>query len=204
MLIEELAGGVVVLDRQPRAGDAVIRSRLLDQRQRRLDAGAAKIADADFDGIGRKRAGAQRAQADDETDQQLGSCLSWMFPCTGRRSSWFQFDTSLELPYTIRDAEFTDHDHANVLVSSSRLFPVGLVGPRRPSHSRLAVFDFELLDTSLQGEMKGPQADEQRRLQGYQRTAAQRVGGRGQIRRAGHRAGQCCGARQQLAGLRRM
>lgn len=29
---------------------------------------------------------------------------------------------------------------------------------------KAAVFDFELLDTSLQGETKGPQADEQRRL----------------------------------------
>jgi hypothetical protein len=29
---------------------------------------------------------------------------------------------------------------------------------------RAAIFDFELLDTSLQGEIKGPQADEQRRL----------------------------------------
>ena len=29
---------------------------------------------------------------------------------------------------------------------------------------KAAVFDFELLDTSLEGEMKGPQADEQRRL----------------------------------------
>ena len=29
---------------------------------------------------------------------------------------------------------------------------------------KAAVFDLELLDTSLQGEMKGPQADEQRRL----------------------------------------
>ena len=29
---------------------------------------------------------------------------------------------------------------------------------------KAAVFDFELLDTSLQGEMKGPQADEERRL----------------------------------------
>lgn len=29
---------------------------------------------------------------------------------------------------------------------------------------KAAVFDFELLDTSLQGEMMGPQADEQRRL----------------------------------------
>jgi Protein of unknown function (DUF2380) len=30
---------------------------------------------------------------------------------------------------------------------------------------KAAVFDFELYDTSLQGEMMGPQADEQRRLQ---------------------------------------
>ena len=29
---------------------------------------------------------------------------------------------------------------------------------------KAAVFDFELFDTSLEGEMKGPQADEQRRL----------------------------------------
>src|SRR5947208_11163754 len=29
---------------------------------------------------------------------------------------------------------------------------------------RVAVFDFELLDTSLQGEVNGPRADEQRRL----------------------------------------
>jgi len=29
---------------------------------------------------------------------------------------------------------------------------------------KAAVFDFELLDTSLQGEIRGPQADEQRRL----------------------------------------
>jgi hypothetical protein len=29
---------------------------------------------------------------------------------------------------------------------------------------KAAIFDFELLDTSLQGEMRGPQADEQRRL----------------------------------------
>jgi Protein of unknown function (DUF2380) len=29
---------------------------------------------------------------------------------------------------------------------------------------KAAVFDFELFDTSLQGEIKGPQADEQRRL----------------------------------------
>ena len=68
MLIEELAGGVVVLDRQPGAGDAVIRRRLLDQRKCRLDASSAKIADADFDRISSKCAGSQRAKAD-ETEE---------------------------------------------------------------------------------------------------------------------------------------
>jgi hypothetical protein len=35
----------------------------------------------------------------------------------------------------------------------------------RADPPKAAVFDFELLDTSLQGEMSGPQADEQARLQ---------------------------------------
>ena len=45
---------------------------------------------------------------------------------------------------------------------------IGLIAfgslPAAAEPPRAAVFDFELLDTSLQGEMKGPQADEQRRL----------------------------------------
>ena len=36
--------------------------------------------------------------------------------------------------------------------------------PARAEPPKLAVFDFELLDTSLEGEMKGPQADEHDRL----------------------------------------
>ena len=36
--------------------------------------------------------------------------------------------------------------------------------PAAAEPPRAAVFDFELLDTSLQGEVMGPQADEQRRL----------------------------------------
>jgi Protein of unknown function (DUF2380) len=36
--------------------------------------------------------------------------------------------------------------------------------PARANPSKLAVFDFELLDTSLEGEMRGPQADEHDRL----------------------------------------
>jgi hypothetical protein len=39
-----------------------------------------------------------------------------------------------------------------------------LSSPAPAEPLRAAVFDFELLDTSLQGEMRGPQADEQRRL----------------------------------------
>jgi len=36
--------------------------------------------------------------------------------------------------------------------------------PAAAEPPKAAVFDFELLDTSLQGEIRGPQADEQRRL----------------------------------------
>lgn len=36
--------------------------------------------------------------------------------------------------------------------------------PARADAPKLAVFDFELLDTSLQGEVDGPRADEQERL----------------------------------------
>jgi Protein of unknown function (DUF2380) len=36
--------------------------------------------------------------------------------------------------------------------------------PARAEQPKLAVFDFELLDTSLEGEMRGPQADERDRL----------------------------------------
>jgi hypothetical protein len=36
--------------------------------------------------------------------------------------------------------------------------------PARAEPPKLAVFDFELLDTSLEGEMRGPQVDEHNRL----------------------------------------
>ena len=43
--------------------------------------------------------------------------------------------------------------------------PVLLISaPARAEPPKLAVFDFELLDTSLEGEMLGPQADEHNRL----------------------------------------
>jgi hypothetical protein len=39
-----------------------------------------------------------------------------------------------------------------------------VLSPAHADPSKVAVFDFELLDTSLQGEVQGPRADEQRRL----------------------------------------
>lgn len=40
-----------------------------------------------------------------------------------------------------------------------------LSSPAHADPPKAAVFDFELFDTSLQGEMNGPRADEQRRLE---------------------------------------
>jgi hypothetical protein len=39
-----------------------------------------------------------------------------------------------------------------------------IAGPARADAPKLAVFDFELVDTSLEGEIKGPRADEHERL----------------------------------------
>jgi len=61
MLVEKLAGGVVVLDREERTGHAIIVGRLRNQRQHRFDAGMAKIADADLDGFGRERMSSHNA-----------------------------------------------------------------------------------------------------------------------------------------------
>src|SRR5258708_32262448 len=45
---------------------------------------------------------------------------------------------------------------------------IGLIllvsAPAHAQPAKIAVFDFELVDTSLQGEVDGPRADEQRRL----------------------------------------
>ena len=48
----------------------------------------------------------------------------------------------------------------------SRLIALTLVvsAPAHAEPAKIAVFDFELVDTSLQGEVDGPRADEQRRL----------------------------------------
>ena len=77
-LIEELAGGVVVLDRETRTGDAVILRGLFDEGQFRFDAGLAEIADADLDRVGRERVAGHDAQAD-HADQPSDHGRSLMF-----------------------------------------------------------------------------------------------------------------------------
>ncbi len=49
------------------------------------------------------------------------------------------------------------------LFASAALILLGAM-PARAEPPKLAIFDFELLDTSLEGEMRGPQADEDDRL----------------------------------------
>jgi hypothetical protein len=46
---------------------------------------------------------------------------------------------------------------------------------------KVAVFDFELLDTSLQGEVNGPQADEQRRLKDVAEQLRKALAGAGKF-----------------------
>ena len=85
MLIQELAGGVIVLDREPGASHAVVLGGLLDQGQRRLDGGAPEIADLDLDRIGRKRGGDQHGQAEDYPDEQSDHLPSLMPRSTDQR-----------------------------------------------------------------------------------------------------------------------
>ena len=83
VLIEELAGGVVVLDGKARAGNAVVLGRLFDERQFRLDAGVAEIADADLDRVGREHGAGRDAEADrNDQPSDHGSSL------TGLLAAW--------------------------------------------------------------------------------------------------------------------
>ena len=50
------------------------------------------------------------------------------------------------------------------IVVALLLMPIGSTPARAADPPRLAVFDLELLDTSLQGQMNGPRADEHERL----------------------------------------
>src|SRR5262249_29816641 len=63
MLVEKFSGGVVVLDRKARTGNAVIVGGLRNQRQGLFDACVVKIADVDLDRLGRKRKGRDQRQA---------------------------------------------------------------------------------------------------------------------------------------------
>ena len=78
-LIEELSGRVVVLDREARAGNAVVLRGLFDQGQFRFDAGLTEIADTDLERVGRDGMGRHEAQAD-RADQPSDHGSSLMLP----------------------------------------------------------------------------------------------------------------------------
>ena len=65
--------------------------------------------------------------------------------------------------------------------------------PARAEPPKLAVFDFELLDTSLQGEMRGPQADEHDRLMRISDQVRKAVDGIRQVPAPRHLSGEGCG-----------
>src|SRR5712692_2038501 len=127
-----------------------------------------KVADSDLDGIGREGAGGQHTQADraDEQSDHVFS-LTFLFDCTDDRGTSSLKHDRIVLP--------CNRHFATVLPWISRvpimkplfvLMALTLVvsSPARADPPKVAVFDFELLDTSLQGEVDGPRADEQRRL----------------------------------------
>ena len=63
-------------------------------------------------------------------------------------------------------------------------FVVALMLVLSPAHAdplKAAVFDFELLDTSLQGEVNGPQVDEQRRLKDVTEQLRKALAGAGKF-----------------------
>jgi hypothetical protein len=53
---------------------------------------------------------------------------------------------------------------------------LGTAMAEAPTKQPVAVFDFELIDTSLDGEMNGPRADEQQRIQLISNTLRNRIG----------------------------
>jgi hypothetical protein len=166
-LIEELAGGIVVLDRKPGTGDAIVLGRLLDKRQCRLDSGAVEIADADLDRIGRARGGRQRAETDYADKQpKHHSFPAFLFASIDDRgpSGLKHGRTVLRLTLKFRVAlpwmQAITIMRVAALVALMLLLPVSA----HAEAPKAAVFDFELLDTSLQGEMDGPRGDEAQRL----------------------------------------
>ena len=76
--------------------------------------------------------------------------------------------------------------------------------PARAEPPKLAVFDFELLDTSLEGEMRGPQADEHDRLMRISDQVRRQLAESGKFQLLDIAPVKAAAARQQSAGLRRL
>src|SRR6266853_2927677 len=116
-----------------------------------------KVADSDLDGIGREGAGSQHTQADraDEQPDHVFS-LTFLFDCTDDRGPSSLKHDRIVLP--------CNRHFATVLPWISRVpimkplfvlmaLTLMVSAPARADPPKVAVFDFELMDTSLQGEV---------------------------------------------------
>src|SRR6266581_4439670 len=72
------------------------------------------------------------------------------------------------------------------------------------AQTKVAVFEFELIDTSLEGAMNGPRADEQRRLARLADELRGRLAASGRYAPVDLSPGRRGGARKQPAGVWRL
>ena len=80
-----------------------------------------------------------------------------------------------------------------------------LLAVHAPTHAQtVAVFDFELIDTSLEGEIRGARSDEQARLGQLSLQLRERLKDFGPVLARRHRTGRSGGAGEQPARLRRL
>src|SRR6516165_5725160 len=128
----------------------------------------AEIADADFERFGCERVARDHAQAD-RADQvpdhgvSLAVLLAWRTLLETRPNCLSLQPSFLlsVLQVTIMRALF-----AFTLLLLTGWWLTGWASARAADAPKLAVFDFEMIDSSLEGEMHGKRKDEQERLMG--------------------------------------
>ena len=79
-----------------------------------------------------------------------------------------------------------------------------IVGPACADPPKLAVFDFEMIDSSLQGEVNGPRTDEQERLMRVGDQVRKSLADSRKFAVIDIAPVNACRACQQSAGLRRL
>ena len=189
-LVQELAGRVVVFDGKLRAGDAVIGGGLIDERDCLDIVRAAEVSDRNFQHLRRRhrcRRDNHEGSATDDPDQAFApvvvapslayyytwncnrSCLLSQRVPTAPVPAWrTRMEASKEVrEETNKEAEKKASMRGGwiiaILLSLAAQTAPASTGAQA-SAPKVAVFDFELVDTSLDGAANGPRADETARL----------------------------------------